>query len=346
MNHKKHIVIIGAGIAGLETAIKLAKQNHRVTIFEKNGRPGGKLNNWHRLFPDFSDPGPILQILNKSVKDLNLNFIYNTEITSIVRFDGRFELSDRKNIKCYADAVVLALGFTLFDAALKEEYGYGIFDNVITSAEYEEICKSGKSLRTKLGKIPKRIALIHCVGSRDAKSGNIYCSKVCCITGVKLAIEINKQLPECEIYNFYMDLRLYGSKFDNLYLTAQKQHKIQFIRGRLSEVSEKDDSSLQIKAEDTLSGRPLRMSVDMVILLIGMEPCLSKNKLIENNNLELDENGFFKSADIHQHRNHTDQKGVFMAGTCICPMSVNETLENARSAAIAVNDYLNGIYDE
>ncbi len=195
-------------------------------------------------------------------------------------------------------------------------------------------------LKTKQGKPPERVAIIHCVGSRDAKIGNTYCSKVCCITGIKQAIEINKTLPDCEVYNFYMDLRLYGSSFDSLYLSAQKQHKIQFIRGRLSEVSQRQDFSLQIKAEDTLSGRPLRMNVDMVILLIGMEACQLTKSLIEDNQIELDENGFFKSVDIHEYRNSTTQEGVFMAGACICPMSVTETLENARSAAISVHHYL------
>lgn len=68
-----------------------------------------------------------------------------------------------------------------------------------------------------------------------------------------------------------MDLRLNGLRFDDLYLKAQMQHKIQFIRGRLSEASERQDKSLQIKAEDTLSGRPLRMDVDMLLLMVGME---------------------------------------------------------------------------
>jgi heterodisulfide reductase subunit A len=342
MEKKRHIAIIGAGIAGLETANILAKQNHNITLIEKQDRTGGKLNDWSHLFPDFSDPDHIIASLRSKSGHPNINIIYNTEISSIKKPNERLTLSDRKNVKFYADAVVLASGFNLFDATLKEEYGYGLFENVITSVDFEKQNKTGSGLKTKQGKSPERVAIIHCVGSRDAKVGNTYCSKVCCITGVKQAIEINKTLPDCEVYNFYMDLRLYGSTFDSLYLTAQKQHKIQFIRGRLSEVSERQDSGLQIKAEDTLSGRPLRMNVDMVILLIGMEPCQSREHLIENNHIELDENGFFRSVNMHEYRNSTTQEGVFMAGACICPMSVTETIENARSAAISVHNYLSG----
>ena len=340
MTKNKHIAIIGAGIAGLEAGSVLVRNGYKVTVIEKENQTGGMLNNWSKLFPDFSLPDHIFKTL-KNIKDINLNVIYNTYISSIKKENNRFEISDKKNLNFYADAILVASGFDLFDATLKEEYGYGMFANVITSADFERIHRSGKKLRTADGKIPQRVGIIHCVGSRDAKVGNLYCSKVCCITGVKQAVEISEMLPECEVYNFYMDLRLYGSKYDALYLEAQKCHKIQFIRGRLSEVSEKQDGSLQLKAEDTLQGRPLRMHADMVILLVGMEAHQLNEDLCMNNAMELDENRFFKSKNMHQFRNYSMQEGVFIAGSCICPMSVNETFDSAKSAAVEIMNYLN-----
>jgi heterodisulfide reductase subunit A len=344
MTYKKHVAIIGGGIAGLAAASVLAQQGYKATILERQDKTGGMLSKWSKLFPDFSSSDFILDS-RSVINQKELNVIYNAQISAIKKDEKRFELSDNSSLKFYADAVVLASGYNLFDARLKEEYGYGIFDNVITSADFEQIHKSGKKLMTASGKTPKRIAIIHCVGSRDAKIGNTYCSKVCCITGVKQAIEINKMMPECEVYNFYMDLRLYGSKYDSLYLTAQKQHKIQFIRGRLSEISEKQDKCLQLKAEDTLQGRPLRMNADMVILLVGMEAHKLNKELCKDNKLELDENRFLKSKNIHTDRNSSTQEGVFLAGSCICPMSVNETLDSARSAAVSVMNYLNAIVE-
>jgi heterodisulfide reductase subunit A2 len=340
MNKIKHIAIIGAGIAGMETANQLAMSGHKVTIIEKEKIVGGHLTKWSHLFPDFSDPDTITKGLSLAVTNNNIKIITGTEITNIEKNHTHFSLKSGNEMSVNSDAVVITSGFNVFDATRKEEYGYGLFENVITSVDLELIYKQKKKITTSTGKSPKRIAIIHCVGSRDAKSGNTYCSKVCCITGIKQAIELNKSLPESEIFCFYMDLRLYGSKFDELYLTAQKQHNIQFIRGRLSEASERPDKSLQIKAEDTLSGRPLRMDVDLIVLLVGMEPGLSHNNFIKNNSMQLDENGFLKTVNIHTARNHTLQPGIYMAGTCICPMSVNETLENARSAALEVINYL------
>lgn len=340
MGKSKHVTVIGGGIAGMETASVLARQGLKVSLIEKQAVTGGKLNNWHHLFPDFSSPDKVIENQVLKTKNTGVNIIYNTEICRIEKLDGRFELSDERDVKFYSDAVVIASGFQVFDATLKEEYGYGLFKNVITSVDFEKQMKAGKKMRTASGEEPKRVAIIHCVGSRDAKAGNTYCSKVCCITGIKQAIEINKMIPDCEVFCFYMDLRLYGSKFDSLYLTAQKQHKIQFIRGRLSEVAERTDNKLQLKAEDTLQGRPLRMDVDMVILLVGMEPGASNLGFSKNNNINLDENGFLKSVNVHEGRNISTQEGIFLAGSAICPMAVNESLENARSAAFEVINYL------
>jgi heterodisulfide reductase subunit A len=335
----KHVVVIGGGIAGMEAATVLSGLGHRVTIVEKEEDPGGKLKQWGHLFPDFSDPQELVSGLQQKTLGYGINVICQAEVTGIAQQKGRLVVSTGADLQLSADAVVVSTGFSLFDATYKEEYGYGIFENVITSADYEWRIREGGQLRTAGGDPPGRIAIIHCVGSRDAKSGNTYCSKVCCITGVKQAIEINRMWPECEIFCFYMDLRLYGSTFDSLYLAAQQKHKIQFIRGRLSEASERLDKSLQVKAEDTLSGRPLRMVVDMIILLVGMEPGTAPAPF-DRSNGNLDENGFIRSANMHHERNLTAAEGIFAAGACLCPMSVSETLENARSAATAVHTYL------
>lgn len=341
MDNKKQIAIIGGGIAGLETAVSLAQLGYSPVILEKEKQTGGHLNHWFRLFPDFSDPSEITGQLQQKISNSGINIFYQTEAESITETKNGLMVHTANNMTLGADAIVIASGFNLFNAERKEEYGYGLFENVFTSKDIEAQLKKGQ-IETRQGNTPKRLAIIHCVGSRDAKCGNTYCSKVCCITAVKQAIEINRMAPDCEIFCFYMDLRLYGSKFDDLYLTAQKEHKIQFIRGRLSETSEHADKSLQLKAEDTLSGRPLKMNVDMIVLMAGIEPSTLTSQLSDAHFTETDENGFIKSKQIHTSRNYSTHSGVFLAGTSICPMSVNETLENARSAALSVHQYLTG----
>lgn len=336
----KHIVIIGGGIAGIETASLLTDAGHWVTIIEKSSKLGGNLNQWSYLFPDFTPTEKILDPLLHACKEKDISILYNAEVKNISRGLAKFRIETSEDRLLEADAIVVASGYELFDARRKEEYGYKIYDHVLTSADLENLLRPGGNLTVAEGKLPKRIAFVHCVGSRDEKSGNHYCSKVCCITGVKQAIELKKRIPQAEIFCFYMDLRMYGKHFEELYREAQEKYDIQFIRGRLSEASEKIDKSLLIKAEDTLSGRPLRMNVDLLVLLVGMEAGKGTLETSKSCGIACESSGFLKTKDSFLKSNLSEVDGIFLAGSCTAPMSVNDTILHARSAASEVNDYL------
>jgi len=336
----KHIVIIGGGTAGIETASALTDAGHWVTVIEKEAKVGGKLNDWSYLFPDFTPCEKIAGALQEKCNEKDFSILHNTELKSVQRVNNKFSIETSGDQQLEADAVVVATGYELFDARRKEEYGYKIYDHVITSADLEQLLKPGSNLTVAAGKDPKRIAFVHCVGSRDEKTGNHYCSKVCCITGVKQAIELKKRLPNAEIFCFYMDLRMYGKHFEELYREAQETYDIQFIRGRLSEASEKIDKSLLIKAEDTLSGRPLKMNVDLLVLLVGMEAGKGTAAAASSCGIGCEESGFLQTADSFLHSNFSSCEGIFLAGSCTAPMSVNDTILHARSAAMEVDSWL------
>jgi len=336
----KHIVIIGGGIAGMETACALTDAGHWVTLIEKEAQVGGKLNNWSYLFPDFTPVDHVKNVIQSKCIEKDFSILTNTEVNTIHRQNGKFNIETSGEQQLEADAVVVASGYELFDARRKEEYGYKIYDHVITSADLEQLLLPDGDITVAGGANPKRIAFVHCVGSRDEKSGNHYCSKVCCITGVKQAIELRKRLPDAEIYCFYMDLRMYGKNFEELYREAQEKYDIQFIRGRLSEASEKIDKSLLIKSEDTLSGRPLKMNVDLLVLLVGMEAGKGTKSAATTCDIGCEESGFLKTTDSFLKTNFSDQEGIFLAGSCSAPMSINDTISHARSAAMEVNNWL------
>ena len=324
----------------MEAACALTDAGHWVTLIEKEAKLGGKLNQWSFLFPDFTPVERIRDVLFDKCQEKDFSILLQTQIKSLDRNLNKFKLETSGGQKLEADAVVISSGYEIFDAQRKEEYGYKIYDHVITSADLEQMLKPNGNLAVAAGKDPRRIAFVHCVGSRDEKSGNHYCSKVCCITGVKQAIELKKRLPDAEIFCFYMDLRMYGKHFEELYREAQEKYDIQFIRGRLSEASEKIDKSLLIKAEDTLSGRPLKMNVDLLVLLVGMEAGKGTVAAVSICPVDFEESGFLKTNDSFLFSNYSSMEGVFLAGSCTAPMTLNDTISHARSAAQEVNNYL------
>ena len=218
-------------------------------------------------------------------------------------------------------------------------YGDVSYDNVITSADLERMFRNGKITLID-GKAHKTVGIVHCVGSRDEKVGNFYCSKLCCVTAVKQAIEIREHLPESKVFCFYMDMRMGGALYEELYREAQERWGVNFIRGKVSEASETIDNRLVIKVEDTLAGRPLKMELDMLVLMAGMEMSEGGKRMAEMGGLRTGDNRFFAATDHHYGSNRSNVEGVFYAGTCTAPMNITETISHARAAVTEVMDYL------
>ncbi|MEE4115551.1 MAG: FAD-dependent oxidoreductase [Marinilabiliaceae bacterium] len=336
----KHIVIIGGGTAGCVAAGRLAREGYNISLLEKDVSAGGKVRNWFQLFPDRRKSNEVLAFLEKEIKHPLIDFRVGEKINKISRDKGKFNISTESTTIKGADALLIATGFDLFEAGRKEEYGYGIYPDVITSPELEDMFHKGK-IRTSLGQIPERIGIVHCVGSRDEKVGNFHCSKVCCVTAVKQAIEIKENLPDTEVICFYMDMRMFGPYYEELYRESQEKWGVQFIRGKVSETSENIDGRLVIKAEDTLSGRPIKMNVDLLVLMLGMENAKSGLALREHLDLGVGVNSFFSIRDNHYGNNLSDIEGLFYAGTCTAPMNITDTISHARAAVTEITEYLN-----
>ena len=336
----KKVVVIGGGIAGMEASTYLTSMGYDVTLFEKADKLGGKLLKWERLFPTMSLGKDVVNFLNKGIELAKVNVVINADITGILKTGKTFAIYLGDGRSFDADAVVVTTGYDLFDARLKEEYGYGIYDNVLTSAELEEKFSKGEEIKTVQGNTPKRVGFVHCVGSRDEKVGNVYCSKVCCVTAVKQSIEIKERFPDAEVFCFYMDLRMFGMHFEALYKQAQEKWGVNFIRGRLSEACENSDGSILVKVEDTLAGRPLRMNVDLLVLMVGFVPSEGTKKIGKMLGLQFGPNGFLKCQDQHSLTTVSNVPGVFMAGTSAAPRPINNVFVDARAVATMVASYL------
>lgn len=331
----KKIAIIGAGPAGIEAAALLATQGCEVALFEMSASPMKNLNDKAFLFPNFAPASEVVEALSRKLSTPGITLHLSTEIVDMERNpQGTWSLTDAAGQSHSADRVLLATGYTAFDAHRKEELGYGIYDGVITSLDLERMIRDEQVVNSRQEK-PRRVVFLQCVGSRDEKMGNHYCSKVCCVTAVKQAIELRKRLPDTEVYLFYMDLRMWGQHFEEMYRTAQQEYGIRFVRGRISEASGTFDGRVQIKAEDTLMGLPLKLTTDLLVLMVGMEPSVGTRRLSEACKI-CGEYGFAQSKEPHLADSLTTQEGLFVCGACKRPMSVNDVINDARAAAWAM----------
>ncbi len=234
-------------------------------------------------------------------------------------------------------AIIIATGFEMFDPKRISAFSYAKSPNIIDGLEFERI--SGASgptmgqILTAEGKKPERVAIIHCVGSRDEHT-NRYCSRVCCMYALKHA-HLVRDKTGAEVFEFYMDIRAFGKDYEEFYERVQEEG-VYFVRGRAAEVLVLDDGRLQVKAENTNLGVPVQVNVDMVVLATAMEAQRDASKVAATFGISRSASGFFQEAHPKLRPFHTNTDGVFLAGTCQSPKDVPDTVAHASAAAAEV----------
>jgi len=234
-------------------------------------------------------------------------------------------------------SIILAPGFEPFDARLKSEYGYGRYQNVVTSIEFERILSAsgpygGIVLRPSDGEIPRKIAFVQCVGSRDAQLGNNYCSAACCMYSIKEAIIAKEHVPtklDCTI--FYMDIRAYGKEFDAYYNRAKEEYGVRFVRSRVASITEDPHTGnlhVYYVGEDET---PRIEEFDMVVLSTGMQPPKDAEKLAEVLGVNLNRYRFCETSAFTPLE--TSKPGIYVCGAFSSPKDIPESVAQASAAA-------------
>lgn len=235
-------------------------------------------------------------------------------------------------------SIVLAPGFEEFDPSVKSEYGYGRFPNVVSSIEFERISNAsgpygGMVLRPSDGEIPRKIAFVQCVGSRDAKLGNNYCSSACCMYAVKEAVIAKEHDTELQCAIFFMDVRSYGKEFDVYYSRAEEEYGVRFVRSRVSHLEEVPGSSNLIVRYVSDEG-PVDEEFDLVVLSVGMKPPLHAERLAKALDIEMNRYSFCSTQTFSPLE--TSKPGIFVCGAFSSPKNIQESVAQASGAAAKV----------
>jgi len=236
-------------------------------------------------------------------------------------------------------AIIATTGFNLFDAKMKEEYGFGVYDNVITGLALERLLSAsgptgGHVVRPSDGKIPKKVAFVQCVGSRDEKSGNLYCSRVCCMYATKEAELVKEHVPGVDVTIYYMDIRAFGKGFEEFYQRAKGEFGINYVKGRVAEVLENPaNNNLFLRAENIESGELIEDEVDMVVLSTGLVPAATNDfeKILP---LKMGDDNFFVTGNPKIDPVTTNLEGVFIAGVAEGPKDIPDSVAQASAAAM------------
>ncbi len=226
-------------------------------------------------------------------------------------------------------AVIWATGWDPYDAAKIADLGFGTYPNVITNVMMERLASPGGPTGGKIVRLSDRkavasVAFVQCAGSRDENHLR-HCSGVCCLGSLKQARYVRAQYPDAMIYVFYIDIRAPG-RLEDFYAATQEDAKVRLIKGKVARISEDPAShDLEVEAEDTLAGVPLRQTVDLVVLATGMVPALGKTVDVAGG-LLTDESGFL-----------TDEQpvaGMLAAGCAKRPTDVATSVRDATGAAM------------
>ncbi len=322
------VLVIGGGIAGIETSLQLASPDRKIYLVEKSSSLGGLVTNFDKTYPSMQSGLENIQEKIQNInKNTNIDVFTNSEVEEILGFFGNFEVKVKKRdeeestAEFNVGAVVLATGSTLFDPKKTPQYGYGELDNVVTALEFENMNSSGK-ISLKNGKTPNSIAIIHCVG-RDETG---YCSEICCMYSLKFVRYLKDRISNVKVSNFYLDLCIPGKTYQKFYDQTKGKH-VDFIRSTDIRITKEGDK-LNIEYKDE-NGSKKNLGSDMAILAPAMKPTSDTSRLAEVASVSLGDGGFF--AEEHEKLSpiSTTTEGVYIAGCAQGPKNISDTLVQA-----------------
>ena len=251
-----------------------------------------------------------------------------------------FEMKDKIE-EIEVGSIIIATGFQLWEASAMPQLGYGKYDNVISSLQFERLSSAsgptGGKIVLKDGREPEAVAILHCVGSRDTNYHE-YCSRVCCMYALKYA-HLLKEKTSARIYNFYIDMRCFGKGYEEFYHRLLEEG-VTFVRGKAALVSNKpqdsnEEGKLIVVAEDSLSQKMLRVPVDMVILCSAIEPHTDAASVARIFKISQSQDGFFLEKHPKLAPVATSNDGIFIAGACQGPKDIPDTVAQGQAAASA-----------
>lgn len=330
------VLIVGAGPAGLSAASTVTASGYKAVVVEKEDILGGApiISGYAKLVPSGEwAKDAIGRMVSRVEGDSDVTIHKGAKVESLDGEAGSFAAKLSNGETVTAGAIVLATGFTHFDSINKPEWGFGTFEDVLTTTQMEQMVSTGKIACPSDGRVPERVAILLCVGSRDRQIGREWCSKICCTVSANLAMEIKEISPETDVFIYYMDIRTFGLYEDKFYWKSQEEFKTKFVKARIAEVTASPDGRLLVKGEDTLVKRPIIIPFDIVVHAIGMDPNEDNPEIAKVFGIGLEKHGFIERAEHYTNTCGTTRRGIYSCGAAYGPETIDDSISQGAAAA-------------
>jgi len=338
---KKAAVVVGAGVAGMRAALDLARLGNEVYLIEKQPTAGGQILNHASLFPSGKHAKDIVNEMLAEINSMgNITLFTNASIEKVSGNLGNFNLIIQKNnesIPIAAGAILVATGFESYHPK-ENEFGYHIIPNVTTLPEFIRLIDSYETVLSNGKKQLSTVAFIYCVGNRQTKGENKYCSRVCCSSAIQTSLKLKEKFGNIKTFHFYRDIRTYG-KHEMLFEKSLKQGDI-YIKYDEKEppLLQQNNGQINISVKDYLTlKKEIKVNADMVVLVTGMVPRADSNQIAEKFKIPTGNDKFFNEIHPKLKPVETVIKGVFIGGCCQGPKNISESVQSSLSAVAKIN---------
>jgi heterodisulfide reductase subunit A len=336
-------LVIGGGVSGMTAAVHLAKKGHKVHLVEREDSLGGLVAKHAVSAPGHEPHGSLIETLRDQVAaEKGISVHLSTRVTTITGKVPRFKVtiaSTDGEKELDAGAIIIATGMSPFDPSRLPEFKYGSTPSIVTSIEFEALlAKDERPLHPTTSQVLKRVGFVQCVGSRMETRGNRWCSHVCCVAAIKQALALKTRSPETDVLVYYMDIRTFNRGHEQIYNDA-KLAGVRFFRGIPAEVVTRKDS-LVVRAEDASLGKVIEREMDLLVLGVGLEPSYGTAELLGLLGIEPSEDGFVPVANPELRPCCPGVEGVMVAGGAEFPKFIDESVLQARAAALRADMFL------
>jgi heterodisulfide reductase subunit A-like polyferredoxin len=344
----KRALVIGGGIAGLQAALDIAEAGYPVILVEKKSHLGGRMGQLSGTYLNFDTASDLLASKIEAITNHpNIQVITEAEVEELGGYVGNFTVRVRQRGEELVNsstldvgAIVVATGYDLYPKEKLGYYGGGKYPDVIDGLQFERMLAAdgptgGQIRRPSDGKVPQEVVWVQCAGSRDPELHKPYCSKVCCMYVAKQTILYKRHVPEGQAYVFYIDVRSAGKGYEEFVQQAMEQYDVLYLRGKVSKVFQ-ENGRVMVWGADTLTGKPLEVAADLVVLATATVPSEGAKDLGQRLRIATDEHGFFSEAHPKLRPVESLTAGIYLAGAAQFPKDIPETIAQASGAAAKV----------